>query len=351
MRAGPLLLLLVVISANAFADDWFCRPNIYSSPRPIQSVDCATMQEGPAFCRKTDGSIIRPCGQFSTTTGRINVFPDSIDGKSVTIDLGPAPAIPETYTIEKSWNEATSPEGLNELPLIRSTPPPRRGSGQGFPPRVAKFSASANTVAEYTNAEWLRKPRLDQAYYLHDLIVDIQKRHGFNYSPRILLCKAYHESCFRPQVANEVSTAAGLSAVTKATLKDIFNRGDWFRSQTPGYGNITTGEEYHARMAESMELQLEAGIAVFHQKDLDTNLKHTENSPELLKLYLGNPTKMQEDETDDQRAAREANIKKNKDYADAIFMCAREIVRATKKSGGKVTITMESLKLARSSCE
>lgn len=185
-----------------------------------------------------------------------------------------------------------------------------------YPPRTAKFVKSKRTADSYANADWMKLTETQKAAYIYKLYSQITKAHGLTqYSSSILTCKANKESEFRPQVrtSGANSTAAGIGQVTKTTAKDLFKRGGWFRSKVQGFEKIADGTTFYNTMPQSMTAQMELGLAVLHQKSMDTGSRKIST---ILRNYYGNKS-----------------ASKNRSYANAIINCSNCIVKSgiTKK--------------------
>jgi hypothetical protein len=137
---------------------------------------------------------------------------------------------------------------------------------------------------------------------------------GYKYEPRVLVCKMFKESTFRPQVEayGEDSSAAGLSQITKATCIALMSgfHGEklLFRSEIPEYSHIDNGEDLYNALSGSIALQIEVGLAVLQLKNLEGTARKgvvVSGVRQLLELYYAS-----------------SNQKANKKYAQDIINCS-----------------------------
>jgi|GEM_PF-3143128 len=180
-----------------------------------------------------------------------------------------------------------------------------------FLPRKASFSTRRKTAHSYTNSMWERMSYKQKAEYMDKKYDQLLRAHGLRntYSPKVLVCKSYKESNFRPQIktSNPLSTASGVSQITRSTAIDTFSRGRWFRSKVEGFTHIRNGREFHRRMANSMLAQMEFGMAILDQKRRDRGLsKSGSNIDSILQGYYGSYSK-----------------NKNRKYSNKILSCMR----------------------------
>lgn len=179
-----------------------------------------------------------------------------------------------------------------------------------FPPKTARFSTSRSTAESYTNSRWAGMSYTQKAEYMDRKYGELLRAHNMSgtYSPKILVCKAYKESNFRPQIrtSDSRSTASGVSQITRSTAIDTFSRGGWFRSKVEGFTHIRNGREFHERMAGSMLAQMEFGIAILDQKRRDRGLSASSgNINRILQGYYGS-----------------GSASANRTYANKIMSCA-----------------------------
>ncbi len=326
---GFMNKILFIIFASLFSisvhanTEWFCKPNAFSNYRPMASHRCSQMGQGTAYCRTQGHSEVGRCGTFQVNGSHIQATFTSQDGRTHQANIAPVTLAPETL-------QEGGPDNGNRSEVTgggQQSRPRRTGSALSnlYPPRTASFSESRRTADSYTNVEWLGMSDLQRANYIMEVSQALVSAHGLSYSPRVLTCKAFRESCFRPQdtTPGSASTAAGLSQVTVSTARDLFSRGGWFQSKVPGYTEVRDGRTYYNNMAGSMVAQLEIGMAVLHQKALDNN---TTNIKTLLARYYGTSSSTQ-----------------NNNYANAIYNCAQCIV-----DSGQVTL--QCLGRARRAC-
>ena len=164
-----------------------------------------------------------------------------------------------------------------------------------YPPQRAEFSRRFSESISCTNTGWLSLSTVEQASYIYGAYRRLVRIHNLDYPPEILMCKAFKESMgqyngrkifqIQRQTSVRRSTAAGVSQVTKSSAKDLFDRGAWFRSRVEGFESISDGGVFYNRMGENVIAQMELGLAVFHQKKLDTNARHLTS---VLGFYYGN---------------------------------------------------------------
>lgn len=217
-----------------------------------------------------------------------------------------------------------------ELPLVVPIPQPRpEGLGRFRDPFYNEngcWSTSRPRADRCTHPSWLEMSMIDRAQHIHDSYVELLEAHDLDYSPRILTCKAVRESCLRPQDQSPASnsTASGLSQVTRSTARDLFNRGSWFQPKVYGFTSINDGRTYHDEMKHSILAQMELGLAVLHQKSIDTG---SSNIRTLLQNYLGT-----------------GSASANQEYANKIYDCAECIVN----NGNR--LSESCLRQARESC-
>lgn len=152
-----------------------------------------------------------------------------------------------------------------------------------YPPRTAAFSESVREAKSFSNQDWKQLSILERAHYLHDVYEALVEAHGYNYSPRILICKSYLESTFEPQIKNSGSSASGLAQVVIGTTRDTLSRGRW-RSVVPGFEDISSGDTYHERMKGNMIAQMDLGLGVLKQKQRDTGKSDIKD---ILAAYYG----------------------------------------------------------------
>jgi len=179
-----------------------------------------------------------------------------------------------------------------------------------YPPSTARFSTRNSTAKSYTNSTWANMSVTQQAEYMDRKYSELLRAHDLNsvYSPEVLVCKAYKESTFRPQIKTSASnsTASGISQITRSTAVDTFSRGGWFRSKVEGFTHIRNGREFHERMAGSMLAQMEFGMAILDQKRRDRGLsKSSHNIRTILQGYYGSKSQSA-----------------NRTYANKIMSCA-----------------------------
>ncbi len=312
-----LVTLLSLLSAPFLQAqvEWFCKPTATSNYRPIQSYDCSSMGQGTVYCRTPERTQTGKCGEFTIQGDKIQATYKDLNGKTRVSNIAQVRLKPEE-TMDDAASAAL--RGTSETTGFRQQRSgPRRTNplANRFPPRTAKFSESRKTADSYTNSDWREMDYIQQAKYIMEVSTALTAAHGLPYSPRIIACKAFRESHFRPQdtAPGSRSTAAGLSQVTKSTIRDLFNRGNWFKSKVPGFTEVTSGNTYYSNMAGSMVAQLEIGIAVLHQKSKDTG---SSNIKTILANYYGTVSES-----------------KNQAYANAIYNCADCI-----KTAGDVTL-------------
>lgn len=260
-------------------------------------------------------------------------------------DFGPVRARPQELrpmARPKGQSETTNAdravESVESTPLV----------GTRFPPLKADFSKDHKTANTYTNKEWASLNDLDRANYIRSVAKRLNELHGLDYSPRVVTCTTFRESCFRPQEMDkvEVNTGAGLCQVSRPTFVDLFNNASWFRSKVAGFQDITDGAVLHKAMAGSMEAQIEGCISIMHQKNIYLGGKpSSDRMPAVLQAYKGNSVNT------GNAAQNAAGRKINEDYANKIFTCA-ECIRNEDKSAKKKAdeITMACLEEARNSC-
>ena len=212
---------------------------------------------------------------------------------------------PISQEVISSYNVSSELSGGDQFDTLPSEYARQGIFNEQFPPRRAKFSRSPKTAKGYNNREWAKKSTTQKANYLNKKYKQLLKAHGLQniYPSGVLVCKAYKESTFNPNVKaySFASTASGISQVTKSTAKDLFNRGKWFRSKVNGFTHIRNGQDFHFKMSKSMLAQMELGLAILHQKSRDNG---TRNVRTILKRYYGNKS-----------------ASANNKYADSILNC------------------------------
>ncbi len=228
--------------------------------------------------------------------------------------------------------EVTQTSASQPLRLTLTSPSMELNFDFGFPPRRGEFATPDNipgydslTETEKINqlsnlarcnadSYWNSFNYADQAGFISDTYKVLMKAHreglqagdpSYDFSPRILTCKAFKESNFNTQIGNFYgSSAVGLSQVLQGTLDDLFSERVGFRSRVPGYENIKTGQEMLTQMARNPTLQLEVGLAVLEMKRDDNSYSGANIQP-ILESYLGS-----------------SNPDANAAYARSIYDCA-----------------------------
>ena len=164
-----------------------------------------------------------------------------------------------------------------------------------YPPQRAKFSRRLSESISCTNTGWLTLSTVEQASYIYGAYRRLVQIHDLDYPPEILMCKAFKESMgqyngrkifqIQRQTSVRRSTAVGISQVTKSSARDLFDRGRWFRSRVEGFEDISDGAVFYSRMGGNVIAQMELGLAILHQKKLDTNARYLTS---VLGFYYGN---------------------------------------------------------------
>ncbi|MGH1468885.1 MAG: hypothetical protein ACRBBP_08420 [Bdellovibrionales bacterium] len=222
-------------------------------------------------------------------------------GETETLYFTAAATDPQTEELHFTAAEA---EGVSVRPRARPEGLLGAGSLQDvYPPRVASFSESNSEARSFTNANWLALSTVEKASYVHDVSSRLIAAHGLEhlYTPRIITCKVFRESTFRPQIDSRYSSAKGISQVVDGTVDAVFRQTN-FRFQTPGFEDVTRGSTFRSRMARSMNAQLELGIAVLEVKRAESG---SSNIRTILGRYYGSRTSAC-----------------NEGYANRIFNCA-----------------------------
>jgi hypothetical protein len=199
------------------------------------------------------------------------------------------------------FNSSYAEEAVNGTPL-RLTITPEIAPGvpsiyEMYIPRTAKCSESLDTAKGYASEQWNQLPPVEKAKYLMETYKALNARHGFDYSYRILTCKAYRESTFDTQIDTGIpgSSARGISQAVKDTVEYLFRpkpksskdpAGFGFKSKLRGFENLT-GAQVFEEMCGSMLLQMEVGLAVMDMKSAENN--GTENAMKLMASYYGHP--------------------------------------------------------------
>jgi hypothetical protein len=163
--------------------------------------------------------------------------------------------------------ENPSPELLAQYPALAPIYRDR------YFPRVSQFARDEDMVDRFRNAdrfgseEWQKLRDEEKGEYIMSVYEALIKLHGYDYSPRIMTCKTYRESAFKPQIGAYTSTAIGLSQVTQETTVDLVDRFG-FEPKLFGLTGVT-GAEYYEALKNSMVAQMEAGLGVIYMKSQD----------------------------------------------------------------------------------
>lgn len=196
------------------------------------------------------------------------------------------------------------------------------------------FSENRRVADQCTHPDWLEMSLEDRGKFIFGKAKKLIEAHDLDFTPAMVTCKAVRESCLRPhdQAPGRQSSAAGLSQVTKSTLKDLARRGRWFtpRSTLPKANAASLNQPlkyFDSVMAKSPVAQIEVGLAVLQQKAMDYKLDPKKHTPTILRRYYGHPS------------ARETNT-----YAQAIMACTSCI------QGQKNQVSESCLLRARSTC-
>lgn len=186
----------------------------------------------------------------------------------------------------------------------------------GFTPRTPQFSDDRNQARCFANQNWNNLTFAERAGFVDDtfkLLLTLHQRpndNQYRFSSRILTCKMFKESSFDTQIGNESgSSAVGMGQVLSGTAEDVLSDRIGFRSKIAGYEGISNYEDYKAKMASEIALQLELSMAVLEMKRRDFGYDGS-NVKLLLKRYFGSPSDADNDA-----------------YANSIYDCAACVQR------------------------